>query len=133
MEFPFNKALVTGGAGFIGSHIIERLLGMGVEVVCIDDYTTGRIENLADFSRDRLQVVECSVADYDALRRHFDGVDIVFHNAASKSSVIFPYSYVTICVSAVFRPSASEFIPPACDTVSGYGASPMRNLAKSSW
>ncbi len=87
MEFPFNKALVTGGAGFIGSHIIERLLNKGCEVVCIDDYTTGKIENLAGFSRDRLRVVECSVADYEALRPHFDGVDIVFHNAASKKTV----------------------------------------------
>jgi UDP-glucose 4-epimerase len=100
MEFPYKKALVTGGAGFIGSHIIERLLGLGVEVVCVDDYTTGKIENLADFSRERLQVAECSVADYDALRRWFDGVDIVFHNAASKKTVCMDNPRLDLDVNA---------------------------------
>ena len=41
-EFPYRKALVTGGAGFIGSHIIEALLGLGVEVVSIDNYVAGK-------------------------------------------------------------------------------------------
>ena len=103
MDFPYNRALVTGGAGFIGSHIIERLLAMRVEVVSIDDYTTGRIENLAEFPRDRLEVVECSVADYDALRPHFDGVDIVFHNAASKKTVCMDDPRLDLDVNARFQ------------------------------
>ena len=87
MQFPFEKALVTGGAGFIGSHIIERLIGMGVSVISIDDYTSGKKQNLADFSSRLLQEVECSVTDYDKLKSYMDGVDIVFHNAASKKTV----------------------------------------------
>jgi len=87
MSFPYKKALVTGGAGFIGSHIIERLIGMGVEVVSIDDYVSGLHENLEHLQGPLLREVECNVVDYDKLKENFDGVDIVFHNAASKKSV----------------------------------------------
>ena len=45
--FPFKKALVTGGAGFIGSHIVEELVKLGVETISIDDYFAGKQENLA--------------------------------------------------------------------------------------
>ena len=45
----FKKALVTGGAGFIGSHLVEELLKEGLAVVSIDSYIAGKKENLADF------------------------------------------------------------------------------------
>ena len=87
-EFPYRKALVTGGAGFIGSHIIEALLGLGVEVVSIDNYVAGKPENLARLKgRELLHEVDCDVADVNALRPHFEGVDIVFHQAASKKTI----------------------------------------------
>ena len=47
MIFSFKKALVTGGAGFIGSHIVEELVKMGVETISIDNYFAGKHENLA--------------------------------------------------------------------------------------
>lgn len=87
MSFPFHRALVTGGAGFIGSHIVKRLLKEGVEVVSIDSYVTGKSENLADLSHENLQEIDCDVVDYDQLKPHFEGVDVVFHNAASKKTV----------------------------------------------
>ena len=82
------KALVTGGAGFIGSHIAQRLLGDGHEVRILDNLTTGRMENLADFAQD-VEFVEGDIRDADALQRVCEGCELVFHQAAVVS---VPYS-----------------------------------------
>lgn len=90
MADKYSKALVTGGAGFIGSHIVEELLNEGLEVVSIDNYFAGKKENLAEFHNiygDKLKEVDCDVTDYDELKEYFDGVDIVFHEAASKKTI----------------------------------------------
>jgi len=88
MDFNYKKALVTGGAGFIGSHIIEELLSMGVEVISIDNYVGGKPENLANLPNQHLlHEVDCDVTDYDQLKQNFHGVDIVFHEAASKKTI----------------------------------------------
>ncbi len=84
----YSKAIVTGGAGFIGSHIIEELLKQGIEVISIDNYFAGKAENLASFhSYNNFHEVKCDVTDYDNLKKYFDGVDIVFHEAASKKNI----------------------------------------------
>jgi UDP-glucose 4-epimerase len=75
------RALVTGGAGFIGSHLTALLVNEGHEVTVLDNLATGRVENLADI-RDRLRLVKADVSDFDLIRPHFDGVDWVFHLAA---------------------------------------------------
>ncbi|SME99083.1 UDP-glucose 4-epimerase [Tistlia consotensis] len=77
------KTLVTGGAGFIGSHLVERLLAEGHDVTVIDNFTTGRQANLdlAD-PEGRVRLVRVDVADPEALRPHFEGVEWVFHLAA---------------------------------------------------
>jgi UDP-glucose 4-epimerase len=77
------KFLITGGAGFIGSHLVDRLTGTGHEVMVIDNYATGRLDNLP--ARDGLEVVEASIADAAALSRAFNGFnpDRVVHAAAS--------------------------------------------------
>ena len=87
MSTDFSRALVTGGAGFIGSHMVERLLGMGLDVVSVDNYVTGKRRNLDGLRSSRLTEVECDVVDFEGLSRCFDGVDVVFHNAASKKTV----------------------------------------------
>ncbi|HPL95323.1 MAG TPA: SDR family NAD(P)-dependent oxidoreductase [bacterium] len=88
INFPYHRALVTGGAGFIGSHIAEELLSLGLEVISIDNYLSGKRENLKDFlSNSKFKEVNCDVVNYDELKRYFDGVDIVFHEAASKKTV----------------------------------------------
>lgn len=84
----YNRALVTGGAGFIGSHLVEALLQDGLEVISIDDYSAGKAENLAHLkSNPRLAEVNCDITDYAKLRPYLDGVDIVFHEACSKNTV----------------------------------------------
>lgn len=84
----YKKALVTGGAGFIGSHICEELVKRGFQVVSIDDYSAGKKENLEHLKKYKnFQEVNCDVTDKKKLSRYFKGVDVVFHNAASKKSV----------------------------------------------
>jgi UDP-glucose 4-epimerase len=77
------KTLVTGGAGFIGSHLVERLLAADHEVIVLDNFVTGRQRNLAHLADVRaVRVREVDVADPRALEPHFAGVDWVFHLAA---------------------------------------------------
>lgn len=78
------KALVTGGAGFIGSHIAERLLKDGHEVIVIDDFSTGKMENLP-VDDERLTVIEGDIRGFDPLVKIMEGVDWVFHQAAVAS------------------------------------------------
>ena len=74
------RSLVTGGAGFIGSHLVERLVREGDEVVVVDNLSTGRLTNLA-FAKGDVRVEQIDVADHDALAPAFTGVDRVFHLA----------------------------------------------------
>ena len=75
--------VVTGGAGFIGSHLVERLIRSGHHVRVLDDLSTSRKENLESVLRHiRLELVEIDVTDFDAVKGYFQGVDWVFHLAA---------------------------------------------------
>lgn len=76
--------VVTGGAGFIGSHLAERLLNDGHSVRIVDNLSTGKRANL-DRLRGDVQFHEVSITDLDALRPIFAGVDTVFHQAALPS------------------------------------------------
>lgn len=77
------KALVTGGAGFIGSHIVDRLLNDGHEVLVLDDFSTGHRSNLAD--HERLTIVEGDISNLATVKECMLGVDWVFHKAAVAS------------------------------------------------
>jgi UDP-glucose 4-epimerase len=79
-----EKILVTGGAGFIGSHLIDHLIFQGHEVVALDDFATGLALNLAEH-RGQVQLIEGSVADPAVLEKALKGVKIVFHLAAIAS------------------------------------------------
>jgi len=78
------SVLVTGGAGFIGSHIAERLADLGHEVRVLDNFSTGKRENLASFAG-RVTVIEADIRDLAALKSAARGVDVVFHEAALAS------------------------------------------------
>ena len=76
--------LITGGAGFIGSHLSERLLKEGHSITVLDDLSTGTLENLANIrGDDRLTFVEGSVLDVNLVNRLVDAADAVFHLAAA--------------------------------------------------
>lgn len=75
--------LVTGGAGFIGSHLVDALLENNNQVVCLDNFATGRRENLAGALQDpRFTLIEGDIRDRDACREAMKDVKIVFHEAA---------------------------------------------------
>ena len=75
------KVLITGGSGFLGSHITDSLLTRGDNVVVIDNYETGRRDNLT--AHPNLKVVEGTIADADLLDSLFEGINFVIHAAAS--------------------------------------------------
>ncbi|MBI5835917.1 MAG: SDR family oxidoreductase [Candidatus Eisenbacteria bacterium] len=84
-----QRCLVTGGAGFIGSNLVERLLADGASVKVLDNFSTGRRCNL-DFARapdvaSRLEVLEGDIRDLEACRAAARGVEVVFHQAALPS------------------------------------------------
>ncbi|MGD8250792.1 MAG: SDR family oxidoreductase [Desulfobacterales bacterium] len=80
---PFNNlcTLVTGGAGFIGSHLVAGLLERGATVKVIDNLTTGKMENLAPFGH-RIEFIRGDIRDDDAVDAAVRGADLVFHQAA---------------------------------------------------
>jgi nucleoside-diphosphate-sugar epimerase len=79
-----NSALITGGAGFIGSNIAQRLLQMGVKIRVLDNLSTGREENMVDIVDD-VDLIVGDLRDPETLNRAMAGTDVVFHQAALPS------------------------------------------------
>ena len=76
-----GTALVTGGAGFIGSHLVEHLVGSGVRVVVLDNFRNGRRENLLFPGAERVEVIEGDIVDPATCQRALRGIDMVYHLA----------------------------------------------------
>ena len=74
-----TTSLVTGGAGFIGSHIVRALLERGDKVRVLDNFSTGKRENIAKLN---MEIIEGDIRDADALAASLVDVDLVFHQAA---------------------------------------------------
>lgn len=91
------KSLVTGGCGFIGSHLVDGLLEQGDEVIVLDNFSTGRPQNLAhQKDNPKLQVHQVDISEYGVLDPFFEGVERVFHIAALADivpSIQNPISY----------------------------------------
>lgn len=75
--------MVTGGAGFIGSHLCESLVATGAEVICLDNFSRGRTDNLgAVMGRSNFKLVKADLRDAEAVSETFRGVEMIFHLAA---------------------------------------------------
>lgn len=101
------KTVVTGGAGFIGSHMVDRLLSDGHQVIAIDNFSTGRPENLArQKGHMNLHVVDADVNDTATISHCFEGADWVFHFAALADivpSIQHPEKYFRSNVDGTFN------------------------------
>ena len=99
------KALVTGGAGFIGSSLADELIKQGAKVSIIDNLLTGFRENLEEITGD-FEFFEADINDDDALHKALDGVEVIFHQAALPSvprSVDDPAETHQACVNGTFN------------------------------
>ncbi|HOI80610.1 MAG TPA: SDR family NAD(P)-dependent oxidoreductase, partial [Petrimonas sp.] len=75
--------LVTGGAGFIGSNLVEELLASGNRVICLDNFSTGKRENiLSCLSHPYFTLIEGDIRDLETCRKATEGTEYVFHQAA---------------------------------------------------
>ena len=83
IDFSNHKILVTGGAGFIGSNLCEYLLRKGNQVVCLDNFATGKRENIASFLRDEnFTLIEGDIRNLQDCKKAVLGVEYVLHQAA---------------------------------------------------
>src|SRR3989338_470020 len=90
-----KNVLVTGGAGFIGSHLVDRLLADGHKVTVLDNFSTGRPDNLSH-CREDIELAEADITNFAAIRPFFDDKEIVFHLAALADivpSIVYPRGY----------------------------------------
>ncbi|MDD5005893.1 MAG: SDR family oxidoreductase [Candidatus Omnitrophica bacterium] len=101
------KYLVTGGAGFIGSHIAERLLREGSSVKVLDNFSSGRKENLKFAKANKnFQLIKGDIRDYKVCLRATKDIDCVFHQAALRSvpkSMNDPYSYNDVNINGTLN------------------------------
>lgn len=96
MDLKGKKVLVTGSEGFIGSHLVEKLVDLGVEVTALVQYNSfnnwGWIDTFDKNIKDSIHVVTGDVREYDGMKRIIEGQDVVFHLAAL---IAIPYSYLS--------------------------------------
>lgn len=99
------KVLVTGGAGFIGSHLCDALVARGDDVVVFDDFSLGRDENLGAV-RSRIKVLRASILDIQKHASELEGVSLVYHLAAlisSHDSLTEPDEYLRVNLGGLLR------------------------------
>jgi UDP-N-acetylglucosamine 4-epimerase len=102
-----SRVLVTGGAGFIGSNLVESLLRSGNYVVCLDNFSTGKRENLVDFiGNPNFKLIEGDIRNYDDCKAAVKDIDIVFHEAALGSvprSIVDPISSTDVNIGGFVK------------------------------
>ncbi len=99
------KVIVTGGAGFIGSHLVDKLLSHNFDVIVLDNLSTGRFQNL-DHIKNKIKFVECNIDLSGDWTKNFEGVDWVIHLAALADivpSIQKPESYFQSNVTGTFN------------------------------
>lgn len=104
-ELKEKKVLVTGGAGFIGSHIVDRLVNEGAKVIVLDNLCSGKIENIAHH-KGKIKFIQKDLRDDAALNEALTGIDLVSHQAALRSvpkSMERPLEYHDVNVTATLK------------------------------
>jgi len=104
-ELRSKKILVTGGAGFIGSHIVAKLVELGAKVVVLDNLVSGKIENISAYM-DKITFIKKDLREDSALEEALEGVELVSHQAALRSvpkSVGKPFEYHDVNVSGTLN------------------------------
>lgn len=99
-RFAGRRALVTGGASFIGSHLVERLVGLGAEVVVVDDLSSGKVEHLAACEGE-VEVRVGDVGDREVATGAVEGASVVFHLAARHGGRGYIDAHPVACISNV--------------------------------
>ncbi len=100
-----NKVIVSGGAGFIGSHLVDALLDQGAEVIVLDNFSTGRPENLNHVAG-KIKLIQCDISSPGDWQDYFENVDKVFHLAALADivpSIEKPVDYYHANVNGTFN------------------------------
>tara|TARA_Y100000590_G_C15730225_1_gene1016682 strand:- start:1656 stop:2636 length:981 start_codon:yes stop_codon:yes gene_type:complete len=100
-----KKVLITGGAGFIGSNLVDSLLKENVSLIILDNYSTGRIQNLEHVKND-IEIIECDISIKSDWTQKFKDVDCVFHLAALADivpSIENPTNYFNSNVTGTFN------------------------------
>jgi UDP-glucose 4-epimerase len=101
------KAMITGGCGFIGSHLADFLIDSNYEVVVVDNLSIGRLDNISQLlDKSKFSFFQVDITDFDKLEVHFKGVDLVFHLAALADivpSIENPQSYYQVNVTGTFN------------------------------
>lgn len=78
-----KRVLVTGGAGFIGSNIIDKLIKQDNEIVCVDNLATGKIENISEYLKlNNFEFVEGDIRDFETCKKAVKNIDVILHQAA---------------------------------------------------
>ena len=99
--------MITGGCGFIGSHLADFLIDSNYEVVVVDNLSIGRLDNISQLlDKSNFSFFQVDITDFDELEVHFKGVDLVFHLAALADivpSIEKPESYYQVNVSGTFN------------------------------
>jgi UDP-glucose 4-epimerase len=104
-ELKGKRILVTGGAGFIGSHIVDRLVEEGASVVILDNLCSGKIENIVQH-KGKVKLIQKDLRDDAALSEALEGIELVSHQAALRSvpkSMERPLEYHDVNVTATLR------------------------------
>ena len=99
------KFLVTGGAGFIGSHLCEKLIKLGYKVIVIDNLAIGKLQNLKSINN-KIKFIKKDIRNYKAINKYFKNIDCVFHLAALADivpSIDNPDDYFSTNVTGTFN------------------------------